>query len=58
MFFLFKMDQEKVFGEVLGRKVAILVYENINFKIGQKAFFPRGNSTVFVKKFRLFPSFF
>ena len=32
MFFLFEMDQEKVFGEVLGRKVAILVYENNNFK--------------------------
>lgn len=31
------MDQEKVFGEVLGRKVAILVYENINFRKDQKA---------------------
>lgn len=29
---LFELDQEKVFGEVLGRKVAILVYENINLK--------------------------
>lgn len=27
---LFELDQEKVFGEGLGRKVAILVYENIN----------------------------
>ena len=52
------MDQERVFGKVLERKVVILVYENINFKKGQKAFFPRGNSMVFVKKFRLFPSFF
>lgn len=40
------MDQEKVFGEVLGRKVAILVYENINLeKIKKQA---RTNSMVFV----------
>lgn len=32
MYFVIRIGSGKVFGEVLGRKVAILVYENINLK--------------------------
>ena len=49
------MDQEKEISEVLERKQALFDYKEHRFKKDLKfAFFQRGKSMVWVKKFRFF----
>ena len=57
-FFLFKIGQEKVFGDVLDRKQAFLDYRNIDLKKPQSLHYPKGLVHGFVQILKFLYPFF